>query len=117
MIANYLLLELLRLPTTLPTLHLPLLSFNRKVRGRTVGPTLLFFTRPTFGFAADHDLIYYFGVILFAGVDGLLHILQALGARTDFDGLGLLCWSITRAWCFPLTRCRPDAAIVFGGDA
>lgn len=25
---------------------------------------------------------------MFAGVDGLLHILQALGARTDFDGLG-----------------------------
>lgn len=32
-------LELLRIPTTLPSLHLPLLSYNRKVRGRTVGPT------------------------------------------------------------------------------
>lgn len=63
-------------------------ELQSKGEGARCWTYLVFFTRPAFGFAADHDLIFSFGVILFAGVDGLLHILQALGARADFDGLG-----------------------------
>jgi hypothetical protein len=58
-------------------------------------------------FIADYDVVFSYGAILFAGVEGLVSILIALGARTDSAGVGM---------CHGFTLNNPHALSIAVGN-